>query len=59
MQTQYEKIKSSGVKSTWYSPDGFSKIEEFDNGMRFQLHPCFERPIQLPPKPINADEKQK
>lgn len=48
-RTPYENIKARGLKSTWYSPDGYVKIEEFSDGSRFLWHPERKYPSQLSP----------
>lgn len=47
MKTPYETAKESGMKSIWESPDGFSKIETFENGQRFLHNPIHNRPVQM------------
>ncbi len=56
--TPYQRLKKSRVKSTWYSPDGFSKIEEFDNGERYHHHPSYSFPIRMTPVRSYRHKKQ-
>ena len=48
MQTPYLAAKESGKASSFYSPDGVCKIEEFEHGPRFLHSPAFKYPITLP-----------
>jgi hypothetical protein len=48
--TPYQRIKASGEKSSFYSPDGFCKIEEFENGARFLHNPLIGYPVSLSPR---------
>lgn len=45
--TPYEVAKGSGMKSTWHSPDGWAKVEEFANGQAFLHSPAIAYPVQL------------
>lgn len=47
--TPYQKTKAAGIKSSFYSPDGFCKIEEFENGARFLHDPLIGYPVSLRP----------
>jgi hypothetical protein len=36
------------MKSTWHSPDGFVKIETFEDGRRILYHPVIGYPVTMP-----------
>ena len=61
--TPYEVAKGSGMKSTWHSPDGWAKVEEFANGQAFLHSFAIAYPVQLTqarassskvPEPVSA-----
>jgi hypothetical protein len=45
--TPYEQVKGSGQRSSFYSPDGFVKIEEFESGERYLHSPLIGYPVRL------------
>jgi hypothetical protein len=45
--TPYQTIKATGEKSWFHSPDGFVKIEEFENGARYLHSPLIEYPVRM------------
>jgi hypothetical protein len=45
--TPYQTIKATGEKSSFHSPDGFVKIEEFENGARYLHSPLIEYPVRM------------
>lgn len=47
--TPYQQTKAAGIKSSFYSPDGYCKIEEFENGARFLHDPLIGYPVSLRP----------
>jgi hypothetical protein len=46
-QTPYQTLKATGEKSWFHSPDGFVKIEEFENGARYLHSPLIEYPVRM------------